>query len=205
MKIVSKCIVGAGVAVALTLSSGVFTAAAEELDPIFTKVKELVTQQNYSKALEELKWASKEIEKLNAKKVETFFPDTLNGYAGEKINSTGVMGMTNVERKYKKGADTFTITLTNLGGGAGGALGGLAQLGSMASMFGGANSGMDSVRVAGKTAQVDTTGSEPKMTVFLDGGSILALEAGGKTSVDDLKKSIEAFKIEDLEKYLKGA
>ena len=113
--------------------------------------------------------------------------------------------MTNVERKYKKGADTFTITLTNLGGGAGGALGGLAQLGSMASMFGGANSGMDSVRVAGKTAQVDTTGSEPKMTVFLDGGSILALEAGGKTSVDDLKKSIEAFKIEDLEKYLKGA
>ena len=186
----------------LTLASG--TVRAEELDPIFTKVKTLVTSGDYSKALEELKWASKEIEKLNAKKLETFFPDSLIGYTGEKVSSGGALGMTNVERSYKNGKNSFKVILTNLGSSAGGALGGLAQLGSMAGMFGGQN-GMETIRINGKTAQMDTTSSSPKLTIFLDGGSMLAIESQGAVKADELKSAAEALKIEDIEKYIKAS
>jgi hypothetical protein len=195
-------ITSVGILAATLLCSQV--VRAEELDPIFTKVKTLVSSGDYSKALEELKWASKEIEKLNAKKIETFFPDSLNGFTGSKINTGGALGMTNIERTYMKGKDGFQIALTNLGSAAGGALGGLAQLGSMAAMFGGQN-GIESVRINGRTAQLDSTGSEPKLTLFLDGGSMLNVEGKGAVKTEDLKAAIEAMKIDDLEKYLKGA
>jgi hypothetical protein len=201
MKHIKKLIPVGLICLALSVSSVV---AAEELDPIFAKVKSLVASGDYSKALEELKWASKEIEKLNAKKIETFFPDTLNGFTGDKINSSGALGMTNIERTYKKGKDGFKIALTNLGSTAGGALGGLAQLGSMAAMFGG-QQGIETMRISGRTAQMDSTGGEPKLTLFLDGGSMMNVEAIGAAKAEDLKAAIEAMKLDDLEKYLKGS
>ena len=40
------------------------TIFADELDDTLAKVKQLVTEKNYSAALEELSWARKEIEKM---------------------------------------------------------------------------------------------------------------------------------------------
>jgi hypothetical protein len=140
---------------------------------------------------------------MNSKKIETFFPDSLSGFNGEKVSSSGAFGMTNIERNYKKGSDSVKVALTNLGA-AGGALGGLAQLGSMAAMMGG-ESGMESFRLNGRTAQLDTTSSSPKLTVFMDSGSMLSFESHGKVTADTLKAMAEEMKLDDFDKYLKGA
>jgi hypothetical protein len=176
---------------------------AEDLNAIFANVNKYVADQNYSKALEELKWASKEIEKMNSKKIETFFPDTLSGFAGEKVTSSGALGMTNIERNYKNGNNSVKVALTNLGA-AGGALGGLAQLGSMAALMGG-QTGMESFRINGRTAQLDTTSGEPKLTVFMDSGSMLTLESSGTVDSETLKKMVEELKLDEFDKYLKGS
>lgn len=176
---------------------------AEDINAIFKKVNDLVTAQNYSKALEELKWASKEIEKMNGEKIKTFFPDTAAGFTGDKANASSALGFSNIEKNYKGANGTVKLTLTNMGSN-GSPLGGLAQLGQMAAMFGGTN-GIETFRIQGRTANLDTTSSEPKLTVYLESGSILQFDASGKTSADELKAMAEALKLDELDKYLKGA
>lgn len=178
------------------------SAVAEDINVIFKKVNDLITAQNYSKALEELKWASKEIEKMHTKKLEQFFPETIAGFTGEKINASSAMGISNLERSYKGPNGRVKVALTNLGG-AGGGLAGLAQLGQMAALMGG--TGMESFRIQGRTAMLDTTGSEPKLNITLDSGSMLSFDPEGTSiKADDLKAMAEAMKLDDLDKYLKG-
>lgn len=177
-------------------------AAAEDINAIFKKVNDLIASQNYSKALEELKWASKEIETLHSKKLEAFLPDQLAGYNGEKVSSGSAIGITNIERSYKGADGSVKVSLTNMGGAAAG-LGGLAQLGQMAAIFGGSN-GMESFRVQGRTAQLDTTGVNPSLTVYLESGSMLQFAGNGKVKGELLKTMAEAMKLDDLDNYLKG-
>ena len=190
----------------LAVSAALVSAGnAEDINAIFKKVNDLITAQNYSKALDELKWASKEIEKLNGEKIKTFFPDSVAGFTGDKANANSALGISNIERNYKGANGTLKLSLTNMGAAAGAGFGGLAQLGQMAAMFGGAGNGIETLRVQGRTANLDTTGTNPKLTVYLDSGSILQLDASGKTSAEEIKAFAEALKIEELDKYLKGA
>ncbi len=188
------------------LISGILcgSAIAEDVNVIFKKVNDLVAAQNYSKALEELKWASKEIEKMHSKKLELFFPDSLAGYTGDKINASSALGISNLERNYKGPNGTVKLALTNLGSAGGGGFAGLAQLGQMAALMGG-GTGMESFRIQGRTAMLDTTGSAPKLNITLDSGSMLTFDPeGSNVKADELKAMAEALKLDDLDKYLKG-
>lgn len=178
-------------------------ASAEDLNAIFKKVNEYVEQKNFPKALEELNWAEKEITKMNSRQIESFFPDQIEGFQGGKTEMNAVMGMTNVSRTYTSGSRSIELSL--VGGGAGGGLGGLAGLGRMAAMMG-QGAGQDSFRVQGQTASLDTEEGQAELSVFLDSGSILKLDGSnlGSDGGATLKKFIEALKVSDLDKYLKG-
>lgn len=174
---------------------------AEDINEIFKRVNELVAKKNYPKALEELTWAKKEIEKMNSSSITTFFPDSLAGFTGEKAEVSNALGMMNVERRYTKGEKALKLSLT--GGGPAGALGGLAGLGKMAAMFGG-QAGQDTFRVQGRTAMLRDEAGSAELQLFLDSGSMLTLSGEESVSGADLKAVAEALKIEDLDNYLRG-
>lgn len=193
-------------AVALAVSLLPLSSRAEDVNVIFKKVNDLIAAKNYSKALEELGWAQKEIEKMNVSQIQSFFPDSLAGFAGGKFETNSALGMTNLERQYTKANEQVKISLSgSSSGGAGAGLGGLAAFGRMAAMMGGAQ-GQDTFRIAGRTASMQKSedGGSPSLTVFLDSGSVLNLEGTGLQSADTLKSIAEALKVNDLDNYLRG-
>lgn len=192
-------------ATALALSFIPAVGSAEDLNAIFKKVNDLIAAKNYAKALEEMGWAQKEIEKMNVVQIQSYFPDSLTGYTGSKFESNSALGMTNLERHYTKGTETIKLSLSGSSAGASGAggLGGLAAFGRMAAMMGGP--GQDTFRISGRTANLQKEdGSAPQLTVYLDSGSVLTLEGQNGATADSLKAMAEALKINDLDNYLRG-
>ena len=180
---------------------------AEDLKEIFKRVDEFVVKNNYPKALEELTWAKKEIEKMHSTKLREFLPDQLAGYTGAKVETNNVLGISNLERRYSKPGDNSTIMVSITGGTGGGnsPFSGLAALGSMAAMMG-QQEGAETFRIAGRTANltVNEAGGNGELSIFLDSGSILKVEMNGTANGAALKTMAEGIKIDDLDKYLKG-
>ncbi|MCB0353877.1 MAG: hypothetical protein KDD64_10145 [Bdellovibrionales bacterium] len=176
-------------------------AHAEEIDAIFKKVNEYIAQQNFPKALEELNWAQKEINKMHVERLKSFFPDSLAGFTGNQTEVNAALGMTNVERRYSNGAKNVSLSL--IGGSGGGPLGNIAGFGRMAAMMGG-QPGQDTFRINGLTANLVDKPNNPELTVFLDSGSMLKLEGSGQASGKELREIAEGFDLASLDKYLKG-
>ncbi|MCB0321803.1 MAG: hypothetical protein KDD60_12825, partial [Bdellovibrionales bacterium] len=76
---------------------------AEDINELFKKVQDYVSKKNYTKALEELAWARKEIEKLHNSGLQAYFPEELDGLKGSEFEVSSALGLTNVERQYKGG------------------------------------------------------------------------------------------------------
>ncbi len=190
--------------IALSLAATLFpmTAFAEDINEIFKKVNQYVTEQNYPKAMEELNWAKKEIEKLNTAKLGNLLPKELNGFVGDEPKVQSAMGFNNIERNYKSAAKTIKVSIT--GAGADGGMGGLAGLARMGMMMGGAQPGSDQFRVDGRTANLETNGSNPELTIFLDSGSIMKLETQNGVDAPTLKAFAEGLKVSTLDNYLRG-
>lgn len=186
------------------------SAMAEELDDYFKRANEYVSQKNYAKAMEEIDWAKKEVEKMHVQKLQEFFPADLQGYKGQKFSANAALGITNLERNYTKGGanNNLKVSLTGGSGNSAAGLGGLAQLGRMAAMMqGGGGTGQETVRIAGRTAQLETSeeGKDASLTVFLNSGSVLKLELSGSADGSTLRRAAEGIKLNELDAYLSGS
>jgi len=177
-------------------------ALAEDVNELFKKVNTYITEQNYPKALEELSWAKKEIEKLNSTKIGTLLPATVNGFTGGEVKVQSALGFDSIERDYTGNGQKISVSVT--GGGAGGAMGGLAGLAKMGMMMGGQQPGVDSFRLDGRTANLDTSSGKVELTVFLDSGSILKVEGQKGVDAAALKSFAEGLKISNLDNYMRG-
>ena len=192
----------------ILLSAGLFAlcapvlARAEDINEIFKKVNGYVGEQNYTKALEELTWAKKEIEKLNSTKIGTLLPASINGFTGGETQIQSALGFNNIEKSYTGNGKTIKVSVT--GGGADSGMGGLAGLARMGMMMGGQQPGMDSFRLDGRTANLDSSGGSPELTVFLDSGSIVKIEGQGVDAAT-LKSFGEGLKLSNLDNYMRGS
>lgn len=196
----SRSILTALVAIsaAFTQSSVVY---AEDLNTIFSRVNELIASKNYPKAMDELGWAKKEIEKLHQTRLGELLPADVNGFKGGETTFQTALGFTNIERMYEGAGKSVKLSIAG-GGGAG--LGGLAGLAQMGMMFGGSQPGMDQFRIDGKTATLNTTSGTPEVSIILDSGSILTLTSQEGVDAPSLKKFAEGFKFGEIDTYLKG-
>ena len=185
--------------VGLTMAAPVL---AEDLKTILDKVMALEKEGNYQKALDELGWAKKELEKKNSEQLVKLFPDELGGLKGEKAEVNSALGFTNIERNYSNDATEVKVSITGTGGAAGG-LGGLAAFGQMAAMMG-AQSGQDVFRIDGMTASMEGEGSNSKLSVFLSGGSILMFDMVRGKDDSILKKMAETIGVSKIDNKLKG-
>lgn len=177
-------------------------ALAEDINEIFKRVNEFIAQKNYSKAISELDWAKKEIEKMHNSRIDEFFPNEINGFKGSPSKKSSALGISNYERDYSGSEGQIKLALVGGSGDPNQGLGGLMQLGKMAAMY--QVPGQESFRVSGKTAVIDTNNSAPKVSVYLDSGAVLQLDAEDGVSAETLKKFAEAIKVGELDTYLKG-
>jgi hypothetical protein len=189
-----------------TLFSSLFLPSAvfgEDINEVFKKVNEYVQQKNYPKAMEELSWAQKELEKLHQERLSELLPGEINGFKGGETQVQQMMGFSNIEREYTNGEKSIRVAITGTGGSEG--MGGLAGLAKMGMMMEGTQRGRDQFRIDGRTAKLDTTGGSPEISIFLESGALMQLTTGEEVNGETLKKFAEALKIGELDTYLKGA
>lgn len=190
----------------MVVAAPIPNAWGEDVKQLLDKANEYYQQKNFSKALQELSWAQKEIEKANSQVLESLFPAELQGFKGGKLESNNVLGFTTIERLYEKG-EAVSIKASLLGSGQGqgqNPLGGLAALGQMAAMMGGGQPGTASFRLDGRTAMLQKQEDSAELTVFLDAGAMLKFELNGSADGELLKKFATGFKLAEIEKQLKG-
>lgn len=174
---------------------------AEDVNEIFERTKKFIASENFPKALEELEWAKKEVEKLHYAKLDSVFPESFGDYKGEKGTSQSAMGFLTFEKKYLKAGDNQGVNLSYVGSGAGGMASGFAAFGRMAAAMGGSQPGMDSFRIKGRTASLSDQGGNAELSIFLDGGGVLKLEA---EKGDELKTMAETLDLDKIDSYLAG-
>lgn len=192
--------------VALCSSSSLTTVAhAEDINEIFKRVNEYVAKENYTKALEELSWAKKEIEKQNSSKIAKLLPEEISGFKGSEAKVTNALGMLNLEKTYKAEGKEIQLSLTGGAGGAGDSMGGLSGLARMGMMMDASQGGSETFRIDGRTASLKTEGTRPELTIILESGSMLKLEARKGVDAAALKTFGETMKLAPLDTYLKGA
>ena len=174
----------------------------EELKDILGRVQKFADEKNFPKALDELNWVQKELQKGHSKELERFFPNDIKGFKGDKIKANAALGFLQVERSYN--FDEKTINVSLAGGSSAGGLGNLGQLGKFAAMMG-SESGQEILRIQGKTAQLEgDEDSSYSLSVFLESGGVLKLEASSDVTAAQLKEFAESLTLEQLDKYLKG-
>ena len=175
-------------------------ALAEDINEVFKKVNEYVQQKNYPKAMEELGWAQKELEKMHQARLSELLPGEIDGFKGGDTQVQQVMGFSNIEREYSNGEKSVRVAISGAEG-----MGGLAGIAKMGMMMGGTQAGKDQFRIAGRTANLDTTSGTPELSIFLESGSLLQLSTSEGVDGPALKKFAEGLKVADLDAYLKGA
>lgn len=176
------------------------SVADEDINKIAAKVNEYTTAGNYPKALEELAWYKKELEKLHFKKILEFFHQDLAGFKRQSPKTQSVVGIITIETTYRKNGDNIKAVLTGSSGGAAGAMGGLAAFGQLAAMQSGA-SGHDSFRLNGFTATLNQQRRRPELSVILDSGWIMKFVAPDAATA---RSFANEFPIVELNNYLKG-
>ncbi|MCP4409817.1 MAG: hypothetical protein GY807_19145 [Gammaproteobacteria bacterium] len=181
----------------ITVQAGI---ADEEIDKIAAKVSEYTAAGNYPKALEELAWYKKELEKRNFKKILEFFQEDLAGFKRQSPKTQSAVGIITIETSYKKNSEKIKATLTGSSGGTAGAMGGLAAFGHLAAMQSGA-SGHDSFRLNGFTATLNQQRRRPELSVILDNGWIIKFVAAEASAA---RSFANEFPIVELNDYLKG-
>ncbi len=186
----------------LFISTSPSVGFCEELKDILSRVQKFADEKNFPKALDELNWVQKELQKGHSKELERFFPNEIKGFKGDKIKANAALGFSQVDRSYTSGEKTINVSLT--GGSSAGGLGNLGQLGKFAAMMG-SESGQEVVRIQGKTAQLEgDEESSYSLSIFLESGGILKLDATSDVTADQLKEFAESLMLEQLDKYLKG-
>lgn len=204
--VISRALLGAGIVAGLL--SIPFPAVAEDLNSILKNVTQQVEKKNFPKALEELAWAEKEIQKMHTNRLQTLLPNEVIGYRGSEIESNSALGFSALERTYSKGGNEIRLSLASTKGGADagglGGLGGLAALGRMAAMMGN-QPGQETFRISGLTAtQISHPGGGGELSVFLDSGAIVKLEANEAADFKNLRPFAEAINLGALDSYLRG-
>lgn len=191
------------VAALVFLSSLSPVLQAEDINEILDNLNGYVLEKNYPKALEELEWARKELERLKNERLKAFFPDTVDGYQGGELQVEQALGYSALSRRYLRTTDTGEEAITaTLGAG----LAGLEQMmEQMALLFQGVvSSGVETFRIAGRTAVLsrDPEGGETTLTVKLKSGSQLVFETKAGDGAEKLKAFAKVFDIDGLDDYL---
>jgi len=179
--------------------------AEEKFEEILARATKLKEEGKFSQAMSELTWASEQLQKLHAQKLQSFFPEAAEGVTGEKFEANSAMGLMVVERPYKTaegGEIKVTLTGSSSANGAAsqgmGALAGFAQMAAMMDQ----GQGSETVRVHGQRAQLNNRDGQLSLSVPLNAGMMLQIEQqSGKATKEQIVAIAEKFDVPGLNTY----
>ena len=191
---------------ASTLLPIVNASAEEKFEDIIKRVTDLKAEGKFSEAINEMSWATKQLQSLHQQKLQSFFPGAVAGFTPGEFEQNSALGILSVKRTYKT-ADGSTVSVNLTGsssseGGAAQGFGALAALAQMGAMMD--NSGKtDTVRINGKRATITNNGGSPDLMVTAGNGLMLQVESqGSKVTKEQITQLAEAFNFKDFEAYM---
>ncbi|MCB1757837.1 MAG: hypothetical protein KDJ38_20130 [Gammaproteobacteria bacterium] len=152
----------------------------------------LIEQNDIDGALEEARWCVEGLQQLKQKAMSGVFPDEVNGFKGEDVQSQSAMGMNITERTYNRGSESIDVTLTAAGSAGGGFAAAIAQMGMT---MGGAGKKM---RIQRQTVMDLSEGSNNEFTVALKSGGVLSFQSSSAKH-DDVVEFIKSFPLAELD------
>jgi hypothetical protein len=174
--------------------------AQESLEEILERLDAFVQQGNYPRAMEELTWAQRALEKAHFDQVDALFPRQLQGLDARDSERHEVLGVRMLKRVYGAvSGEHLVITLTDGPGKAG-----FAALEQLSRLFG-LHVGAEPMRIQGRSAILlapDEQGNTV-LSVQLESGAGLRFEAPGEAR-EKVLEGARAFDIETLDQYLAG-
>jgi len=192
-----------GIMLALVIGWG-SSASAEEwtLESSLREVERLSSEGSFPGALRELERARGYLLDQKNERVKKFFPNTISEAAGEKIEVSVALGLTNMTRLYKGKNIEFKLSL--LGGGKSISSNEDSGLGRMAAMIQKEDGGV-ALEIGGRSALLDESGARPELSIFLKSGGIFKLEGRNNITSAQLKGFAAKIDIKGLDSYLEGA
>lgn len=182
--------------------------AEEKFEDILQRAQELRTQGKFSQAMNELSWATKELEKQHLEKLQSFFPKAVGDLAGGEFESNSALGLITLERPYSGSGVKLKVSLLGSSqseGAAARGMGAFAGLAGMAAMMGGQGTGTDSVRIKGARAVIRMENSQAELTLPLSSGMTLQVERqSGKPTKEQLVAVAESVDTAGLEAYIQA-
>ena len=159
-------------AIASVSMSGALAHADDSPDKTCASAASLFKDGDIPGALEEARWCVTQLEQIKQKQVAAYFKDEINGYKGEKLKKQQAMGMSMIERRYKKEGTSINVTLTGAASGApSNAFSALSALGMQMGGMG------QQVRIQRHTAMVMNESGKVSIIITLKSGGMLNFES----------------------------
>ncbi|MCU0612059.1 MAG: hypothetical protein MUE60_09760 [Candidatus Eisenbacteria bacterium] len=189
----------------LCLVMVLFPALARGEDPatLIQSATEFLNQGKYSKAIEDLQWALREIRLLQTVELKKFLPQSVSGYTAEEVDADAAaaamfnINLVEAERKFQASSGDEYVDLKITSGDIGGA--GLGAMMKMSQMFGEQQGEL--VRVKGRkcTLEWDADNSSGKLTCVLDNDIQVTVEVSNGQKATPAK-FMELVNLDGLEK-----
>lgn len=179
--------------VLILLTGLVCVSFADNVTELITSTKTNYEKKKYYKALEDLRWAEKEISNLFIQSLKKYLPANVADYTNSDPTGGDMFSIQNIERNYSHQKDSMkTVKISILSGssatgtsGMGAFLGGLANLAAMSS---GGNSEMVVTQGQRGTLTFDPSAKNHKLVFSLDGKVSIIIETNNFDSGDEAKK-----------------
>ncbi len=195
-------VVTAFVIAALTSSvNSVQAQTAEDASAACLEAARMIEENDFSNALDEARWCVESLEQVKRERTFTVFPEEIDGFAGGELQNESALGMSMLEREYRRDGDTITVSLVS-GGIAGGGLasGGLAALAQLGLGAGGAGK---KIRVQKRTVidMSESAGNAQFLVQLKSSKGMLTISSDDLPS-DEVLAFVRAFPIRDLDEAL---
>lgn len=189
------------IAIALVLAPTL--ARAEDPASLIQSAGDLLKQGKYSKAVEDLQWAIREIRLVQVEELKKFLPKSVSGYAAEEVEADVAaaaffnVNLAEAQRKFQSNSGDEAVDLKITSGDIGGA--GLGAMMKMSQMFGQQQGEL--VRVKGRKATLewDAANADGKLTCVLDNNVQITVEVSDGVKAT-AAKFMELVDLDGLEK-----
>ncbi len=179
------------------------TAQADDVTTLLESAQDNYSAKRYSKALEDLDWARKEIVSLHLKGMKNLFPESIDGMKGMANEGGEVLGVRGISRVYSGTDGQHRVTISLMGGESASGGAGLGALMGMAAAFGAMEAGSNAKLVIAKGYKgqfiQDPMNGMGTLTFTLSGGKALTIETMGypdASMAEKVAKMLDIAKIE---------
>jgi len=177
--------------------------AADNVTELLKSASQNYEAKKYSKALEDMEWARREIANLQLQELKKLLPEELDGMKGQDGDAGAILGIHAVSREYysEDGSKSVKITLASGKSSQGGA--GLGAIMGMAAAFGAMDGNRQSKMIIeqGYKGQfsLDPNTTEGMLLFNLNGGSMINIETDGYPDEKMAEKAAKALDIAKIE------